>query len=104
MVDFGLVRDFMAHLDEYQRATAAALFRHIDDARAAQHRFADGEWLMELEPAAGPHAARQRHRRQEAAAARVAVVAEFAVPVQRQEVQPVPQRRQGVAGEPGAVR
>src|SRR5206468_6037113 len=47
-----------------------------------------------LELTAGPHAPRQRHRRQEAAALRVAVSADFVLPVQRQEVQPMPQRRQ----------
>ncbi len=64
------------------------------DGRAALDRVADADRRAELELAAGPHAPRQRHRRQEAAALGVAVGADLALPVHRQEVQPVPQRRQ----------
>ena len=63
-----------------------------------RHEVRNAQGRMPLQPATGPHAARQRHRRQEAAALRMAVRTEFALARTRQEVQPVPQRRQFGAG------
>ena len=54
----------------------------------------DADRRVKFELAAGPHAPRQRHRRQEPAAPGVAVGTDLALPVQGQEVEPVPQRRQ----------
>ena len=51
------------------------------------------ERRSELETSAGPHPPRQRHRRQEAAALRMTVGPELVGRCERQEVEPMPQRR-----------
>ncbi|MDV7397568.1 hypothetical protein RZS08_39575, partial [Arthrospira platensis SPKY1] len=66
----------VTHLDEHQLAAAPALGGDVLDARATLHGVAHAQRLVEFEAAAGPHAARQRHRRQESTAPGVAVVAE----------------------------
>ena len=70
----------------------------VDARRCARLRVigvADPQRRVKLQPAAGPHAPRQRHRRQEAAARADGRPGRARTAVQRQEVQPVPQRRQG---------
>jgi hypothetical protein len=76
---------------------------HVGDARAALDGIADPHRVDEFEPPAGPHAARQRHRRQEAAARRVAVWAEGVHRHHRRRQAPVHGERRrrtdgGVAG------
>jgi hypothetical protein len=93
----GGVVHLVANQHEHQLAAAPALAGDRLDARDAPHRLAHPQRREELQPAARPHAPRQRHRRQEAAALRVAVGADLALARLRQEVQPVRQRRDGVA-------
>jgi hypothetical protein len=50
---------------------------HVGDGRGAGQRVADPDRRAEVEAAAGPHPPRQAHRRQEAAAARMAVGADL---------------------------
>ena len=52
---------------------------------------------MEFEPAPGPHAPRQRDRRQQPAAPRVTIGTQLRSPMPVQKKQPVPQRRQRIA-------
>jgi hypothetical protein len=51
-----------------EHAGAAGLHRHIGDARGPRYLIADTQSLEYFQLAAGPHPARQWHRRQEAAA------------------------------------
>jgi hypothetical protein len=80
--------------DEHQRAAAAFLDVDRRDARQPVDLVADLQRMFERQPAARPHPPRQGHRRQEAATARMAVHVDFTVSRHRQEVQPVPERRQ----------
>ena len=82
---------FMPHLDEHQRAAAAGLDAHVGDGRDALDRITHPDRRMEFQLAAGPHPSRQGHRRQEATALGVAVLAYIALPVHRQKVQPMPE-------------
>ena len=92
------VAEVVAHADENQ-CTAAALFHgHVLDRRHARDRLAHTQGLQKVEPATGPHAARQGHGRQEAPTFGVPVLADFAVARERSEVEPVPERRQHRAG------
>src|SRR5262245_50881256 len=59
--------------------------------------FSDPQRLVEFETSARPHAARQRDGRQEAAALGMSVGSEFRLAHGRQEVKPVPERRQFIA-------
>jgi hypothetical protein len=96
--------DLVAHGDEHQRAGLAFASAHVGDGRGAGQHVADPDRCVELEAAAGPHPPRQAHRRQEAAAARMAVGADLVRRRLRREVDPVPERRQGIAAlEAGGV-
>ena len=68
------------------------LLRHVMDGRNPRHRISHPNRLMELELAARPHATGQGDRGQEAAALGVSVRADFRLAVERQEIQPVPER------------
>ena len=82
----------MHDLDEYQSAGATGLMRHFRNGRAAAQRLTDANGRVELQIAACPHAPRQRHWRQEAAAVRVPVLGNLPVRRLRQEVEPVAER------------
>ena len=90
--------DLVAHLDEHQAAGAAGLLRHVLDPGGACERVPDPQRGMEGELAAGPHPARKRHRREKAASLRVPVRPDLGLAVERQEIEPMPQRGQGRAG------
>ena len=90
--------DVVSQLQEDQRAGAAVLQAHVLDVRAALQCLAGTRGGDELQLAARPHAARQRHRRQEVAALGMAVRADLRLGRDLQEVEPVPERRQGIAG------
>ena len=92
-----LVEQLVKDAHEHQRTGAPFLGRDVGDARTAGDGGADDERPVECELAAGPHAPRQRHRRQEAAALRVSVDADLRLRVQRQEVEPMPAGRNRVA-------
>lgn len=85
------------HRHEGERAAASGFGTDIEDARHLGGGIADAQRLVEPQAAAGPHAARQRHRRQEAAAAGMAIGTDLGLPVQRQEIEPVPERCNGIA-------
>jgi hypothetical protein len=88
----GRVVQCVLHQHEHQFAAAPGLVFDRLDAGHPLGPFAHPQRVghLPMQPAAGPHAARQRHRRQKAAALGVAVGAEFALAVARQKVQPVP--------------
>jgi hypothetical protein len=95
---------FVAHGDEDQRAGAAGLLLHVVDGGELADVLAEAQRLDELHLAAGPHAARQGHRRQEAPAGRVAVGTGLRRRLGVPEVQPVEQHRHDVAlGEVGRL-
>src|SRR6267143_1283292 len=89
--------ELMPDFYEHQRTAAAGFFVDALDRRHARDRVAHAQRPVELQLAAGPHAPGQRYRGQEPAAPGVAVRADFGLAVQRQEIQPMPQRRQGRA-------
>jgi len=91
-------------LDEDKRAGAALLDGHVVDGRGSRNPVTDPYGRAKLELAAGPHAARQRHRRKEAAALGVPIGADFRLSMHRQKIQPVPKVRQGGAGLYGRRR
>ena len=78
----------MTHDHKGHRAGRAALVGDIDDRRPARHLCAEWNGRQKLDPPAGPHAAGQGDRRQEAAASRVAVGSETLFPSLRQEIEP----------------
>jgi hypothetical protein len=88
--------DLVPHLHEHQGTGAPFLHAHVVDPRGARQRLSGQQRRDELEAAARPHATRQRHRRQEATALRVAVRSDLGLAVHRQEIEPVPARRHGV--------
>jgi hypothetical protein len=90
------VADFVADEDEDQVTGASFFLFNVDDARIAGYRFADAEGVVELEAAAGPHAARKRNGGQKTAAFGVAVGTQFGLARMGQEIQPVPQGRERV--------
>ena len=87
----------VAQCDEQQITAAPPLRRDRDDFRNPARRLAELERLVEDQPAAGPHAARQLRGRQEAAAPGVTVGGKPATRRRLEEIQPMPQGRQGVA-------
>ena len=89
--------------DKTQRAGGAGLHRHVRDARGPRRFIADAQRIEKFDLAAGPHPARQRHRRQEAAARRVAVGAELRHRKHRLRQAPMRGPRRGVA-RPSARR
>jgi len=70
-------RDLVLDRDEAERAGAAGLHGHVRDARTAFHLVADPQGVEKFQFAAGPHPARQRHRRQKTAAGGMAIRAEL---------------------------
>ena len=90
-------RDLMPHHYENQITRPALLMPYIGNARDARNAFADVQGPVEFKPAAGPHPARQRNRRQKYAAAGVPVYSKLALAMPRQEIQPMPEWRQRVA-------
>ena len=92
------IADLVAHRDEDQRSTATFLHLHVGNLRDARGSGSDGQRAEELDAAPGPHPARQRHRRQEFPTRHVPVGADQRLAVDRQEVEPVRQRRHRVAG------
>ena len=89
--------DGVVDRDEAQRAGRAGLQVDVGNARAALHLIADAQRLDELQFAAGPHPARQRHRRQETAAGRMAVLAQLRHRKHRRRQAPMRGERRGVA-------
>jgi len=87
-----LVENFMPHEHEDQVAAAACLVRHRLDARDAVHLVTECQRVvgLPLQAPPRPHAPRQRHGRQKAAAARMPVGADAALAHLRQEVKPMP--------------
>ena len=83
--------------DEAQRAGRAGLQIDVRDRRGALDLVADAHRLDEFQFAAGPHPARQRHRRQEAAAGRVAVLAQLRHRKHRRRQAPMRGEGRGVA-------
>ena len=81
---------FMANANKHQGAAAAALDRHILDGGDLGGGFAHAQWLVKLQPPAGPHAPGQRHRRQEAATLGMAIGPDIACQSLWSEVDPVP--------------
>ena len=99
-----LPADLMADGDEDERAAGAFLAMHRLDRRAPDDSVADADFARKTQAAAGPHAARQFvHRRQEAAALRMAVRSDLGLAGVGQEEQPVGQRRHEVAGRKGRI-
>ena len=94
----------MPHFHKHQLAGTTFFLRDIDNRAGAGHRIPHTQRRAELELAGRPHAPRQPHGGQETTAPGVAVGAHLAVPVHRQEVQPVPQRRQRCASGHGCGR
>ena len=68
--------DFMFDGDETQRPTAPLFHHHVLDHRPARHLLSNPQRRVEFQRATGPHAAGQRHRRQEATARRMPVAAQ----------------------------
>ena len=96
------VMQLMPDQHKHQVAAAPRLVADRLDAGNAAHVFTHPQtlrfWLVPLQAAARPHAARQRHRRQKTAPLHVAVGANVGLARLRQKVQPVPQWRQCGAG------
>src|SRR6266446_1982125 len=86
--------ELMPHSHEHERTAAAGFLADALDRRYSRDRVAHAQRPVELQLAAGPHAPGQRYRGQEPAAPGVAVRADFGLAVQRQEIEPVPQRWQ----------
>src|SRR5215831_13341987 len=89
--------DLMPHQHEDQWPDTTIFRRDIGDRGLADDSFADEQRPMEFEPRAGPHTAWQRDRRQEPAALWMPVGSDFRLAHGRQEVKPVPERRQFIA-------
>ena len=89
----------VAHGHEHQPPAAPRLLLHVLDRGDALDGLAHVEITMKGDVGGRPHAARQRHRRQEAAALGVAVGAERAGRHQAEEgaIEPVIERRQRLA-------
>src|SRR5207247_3742780 len=79
---------------EDQRSAATGLFGHVGDRGCAADFVADAQRLAKIELAGRPHTPRQWNRWQEGSALGVAVSANLRFSIQREEVQPVPQRWQ----------
>ena len=91
--------------DEDHRAGRSALGLDRFDARGAVDRLADAQRVAgEGESAACPHAPRQWHRREEVAALGMPVGADLGEPRRLEKEQPVPERRQRVAGNGIRIR
>jgi hypothetical protein len=88
----------MPHHNEDQWTGSPFLPPHIQNARGTRDGLTHAQHAPKLDPVAGPHTARQGDRRQESAAMRVTVFGEIGLPVARQEVKPMPERRHRIAG------
>ncbi|MFN3076009.1 MAG: CoA transferase [Alphaproteobacteria bacterium] len=86
---------------EHQIPGAAGFLRHIDDLAITDGRATNGQRREELDARPGEHPAGQHDRRQEAATLRMAIRPHLGHGGAGQEVQPLPQRRQGIAGLEG---
>jgi hypothetical protein len=91
------VKQLVANGDEDEIAAAAGLVLDGADRRALLHLRTEQQGSEERDPAAGPHAVGQWHRGQEAATGRMTITAELGWRQALEEVEPVPQRRQGRA-------
>ncbi len=92
------ITDLMPHEHEYQPSAAPFFELHVHDSGSASDRFPYPQRTMELDASAGPHAPGQFYGRQEPSAPGVPVRTQFRLPGKRQEIEPMPQRRQQVAG------
>ncbi len=88
----------MPYQHEAQGTVAALLDRYILYRGCTGDAFVNAQRLVEDEAAAGPHAARQRHRGQEAASRGMTILAQDRLPSGGQEVEPVPEGRERIAG------
>ena len=87
----------MSNFNENEFPGAAFFHRHVVDGRCARHHVAHPHGAVEIKLAASPHPPGQRHWRQETTALGVAVGANVALAMQRQEVKPMPEQGQGGA-------
>src|SRR5690606_30001160 len=85
------------------RTGRAALDGEIGHRGIAPDMLSDPKRPVELQPVAGPHAARQRHRWQEPAAFGMAVGAGLRQLYDFMEEEPVPGRRNGITLAPRGV-
>src|SRR3546814_1506950 len=93
-----LAFDLLAHAGEDQLARPALLGNEIGDPARALRLLPNPDGLQELNAPAGEHAPRQRNRRHEFAAQGMAVLGQRRLAVRRDQVGPVAERRDGVAG------
>lgn len=82
--------DFMADDDEDEWSRSPRLLFDIYDSRFTNRLVADTKRICEFEPAASPHPPRQSDWRKKRPEFRVSFNSELALPVRRQEIEPVP--------------
>jgi hypothetical protein len=92
------IRNFVAHQNENQRARPALFETNVSDPGSSMNPLPHMQRMMKLQAPSCPHAARQIDRRKEPSASGVAIRTQFRLPVNRQEIKPVPQRRKRIAG------
>jgi hypothetical protein len=86
--------NFVAHLDKDELTRATGFFGDAFNRGCPYHRVTDTQWFVKLKLAARPHASRQGNGGQESTTLGMPIVSDFGLTVQRQKVQPVPQRWQ----------
>src|SRR5258706_1588429 len=91
------IAHLVAHGHEDERPAASLLRLHVGDARDALDFRTDDERAPELDAAPGPHAPRQGDRRQGLALPPMAVGTSFGLAIGGQEIQPMRERRGGIA-------
>src|ERR1043166_2194578 len=87
----------MAEFQEYELAAAPDLGLDARNGRDTARFFSDPERVRKSEVRACEHAARRSAGWNEIAARRVPVLGDARLPMQREEIDPVPQRRQRIA-------
>jgi hypothetical protein len=85
------------HHHEHERPSSPFLESNVNDLGGTCDAVTDMKGMVEFEASTGPHASRKIYWRQKAAAFRVAVGTEVGLAMDRQEVQPVPERAKRIS-------
>ena len=92
------ITDLMPYQNEHKPSAAPFFEPHLGDPRGSRHAVPHSQRMTEFDAPSGPHAPRQLHRRQKVAPLRMTVRAKFRLAGKGQEIEPMPKRRQSIAG------
>src|ERR1700686_226926 len=93
-----------AQCHEDERPTSALLEAYADNLGPVRHDIAYRQRVLESDRTCSPHPSGQRARRKQVASSRMSVAADLGLRTYGQEIQPLIERRQSIAGASTDIR